>query len=126
MRRPRPILWVKRIWVSRLTFAPLTRMLVGSLLGLSTVVAGLYVATSINEGDWGVGLDLLMGTAPAFSTRSDAVAVPLAVVGYLLVPAIVGTSVALIIDARMKGMVLTDEQLAEKLAEQLERLGIHR
>ena len=75
----------------------------------------LYLATAVWARDAGKALEIAIGTISPFVTRADAVAVPLAMLSWLLIPALTGAIIAVIVDTELRRYNLTKEQMDKRI-----------
>lgn len=94
--------------------------LIGGSVGVLTAVVAAVVFHLSADGTH--GLDVFLGTVSPFSA-ADWWSVPLAVVGYLVVPAVVGAVVSLLIDVRIASSRLTEAEHLRRL-DDLYRPGV--
>jgi len=85
----------------------------GLILFLFDIV--LYLATAVWARDAGKALEIAIGTISPFVTRADAVAVPLAMLSWLLIPALTGAIIAVIVDTELRRYNLTKEQMDKRI-----------
>ena len=81
----------------------------GAVLFLADLV--LFLATAAWARDAGAALEIAIGTLSPFRTRADLVAVPLALLSWLLIPALTGAVIAVLVDTELKRYSLTQAQL---------------
>ena len=97
-----------------------------SQLGISRWLAGpgavlfladlaLFLATAVWARDAGAAMEIAIGTLSPFGTRADVVAVPLALLSWLLIPALTGAIIAVLVDTELKRYSLTQEQMNTRI-----------
>jgi hypothetical protein len=82
----------------------------------------LFAATALCARDAGKALDIAIGTLSPFASRADWSAVPLAILGWLLVPALAGAVVAVGLENALNKYQLSDQQVDERVAASVQRL----
>ena len=85
--------WVANWWRARHQFCKLVAWLVGPGLLLLGLMTGLYIATGFVIG-WTAAYDVALGVEAPDTTCHPAVAWPLSIAGWILVPAVIGTIAA--------------------------------
>src|SRR6266705_498101 len=90
---------------------------------LAVLELGFGTATAAIGGDPGAALKIALGESSMFSTRADVAAVPLALVSWLLVPAVVGAVIAYLVEKAIKPLTAEDRRfLIEEFETELSRL----
>jgi hypothetical protein len=85
----------------------------GAVLFLADLA--LFVATAALARDAGAALEVALGTVSPFQTRADLVAVPLALLSWLLIPAITGAVIGVIVETELKRYRLDQDQRDERI-----------
>jgi len=119
--------FVARCWASRAGFSwPLRTLL--SLPSLVVIPgAMLFVVAALATGDWGHAVDVLLGLSSPYAGRADPspgwtwLTVPLAIYGYLLLPATVGALVGEAMQRRLNQVVKGHEDVVERLEKRLDQ-----
>jgi hypothetical protein len=110
--------WSFRRWYR--SQSGLSRWLIrrGAILLLTELM--LFATTALFAGDAGKALEIAIGTLSPFASRADWLAVPLAVLGWLLIPALAGAVVAVALENALKQR--SDQQVEDSVAAVLKRL----
>jgi hypothetical protein len=111
--------WVRRHWRSRKKYPPFKRWLFTWGISLLVLELVLFALTALLNGDAGEALDVVLGTKSPFETKADVVAVVLAILNVLLVPAIVGALAALVVEGQLSDM---RSRVIDEVTERLTRL----
>ena len=95
-------------------FRPFTRWVLTWGVALALPVFVLFLATGAGGGDW-EALQILIGIESPFASDVDAVAVPLAVLGFLWLPTLIGAVAAGLIEQRLDRLRTDVESLRTEL-----------
>jgi hypothetical protein len=93
----------------------ITRWLVDGGAVLFLVDIALFLATAAWARDAGKALEIAIGTISPFVSPADVVAVPLAMLSWLLIPALTGAIIAVVLETGLKRYNPTEEQLDKRL-----------
>jgi hypothetical protein len=104
-----------RVWESRKGLSALTLWLLTAGLSAVLLTAVCFVGTAVASGDAGYAFEVLTNVASPFRCDAAWIAVPLAVVGYLLLPAVVGAVAAVVIERQLTGMSKTLEEAEDSI-----------
>jgi heme A synthase len=104
-----------RMWESRKALSSLTRWLLSAGLAAVLLTAVCFTGTAVASGDAGYAFEVLTTVASPFRGDAAWFAVPLAVAGYLLLPAVVGAVAALIIERQLAGMSKTLDEAEDSI-----------
>jgi Family of unknown function (DUF6313) len=117
--REKPRQFLERFWASRTVHSALTRWLASWGAATALVVVVLFVVIAGRTGDAGAAFDVLTGARSPFTVGVPWAAVPLAALGYLLLPALVGAVVGVTVERRLESLTRTQEDAMAEMAERL-------
>ena len=85
------------------------------LSAFGLVVGGLFILTGLTS-SFKTAFDVLTGTASPFKSQAGVAGVLLAITGYLVVPAVIGTLAAVFFDRQRLERTLEHEELGHGLS----------
>ncbi|HWD44273.1 MAG TPA: hypothetical protein VHM23_11300 [Actinomycetota bacterium] len=89
----------------------ITRWLIDGGAALFLLDIALFLATAAWARDAGKALEIAIGTVSPFVSPADVVAVPLALLSWLLIPALTGAIIAVVLETKLP----TEDQLDKQL-----------
>src|ERR1039457_2227140 len=106
--------WLRRLFEGLRIFTKIElRIITAWGIPIAMVVGLLLGVTAADTGKPGDALDILTGSGSPIQDRAGGAGVALAIIGYLLVPAVIGALVAAILGARVDRL-LHDQKDAEE------------
>lgn len=110
---------LRRYWLSRTSLSPVTRTVAKWSCIALVPLACLFAATGALNRDFGLAFEVLIGTRSPFEGEQPWAAVPLAAMGYLLLPAVVGAVVGLVTEHWITRTIKSHEEVLSALEERL-------
>lgn len=107
--------FASRVWESRKGLSSFTRWLLTAGLSIVLVTTICFAGTAVATGDPGYALEVITSVASPFDCDAAWIAVPLAVVGYLLLPAVVGAVAAVVVERQLAGMSKSLEEAEDSI-----------
>jgi hypothetical protein len=114
--------WLRRFFEGLRAFTKIElRIITAWGIPIAMVVGILLGFTAADTGKPGDALDILTGSASPIQDRAGPAGIALAIIGYLLVPALIGALVAAILGARVDRLLRPQKEVEEVFRKQLIR-----